>query len=744
MNEQEAPVAEGTLNKKEESAVVAHHESTLIYFSAEKEDLILLNEKIAFDLEQHAKKLMILVDKVHKAKEIYSSAIEAYGKMMSHPDRVAELPQLEANISEAEKKLADKKEDLQKELGDFESEGAGYKDIVELIPIKTKKQQGARQGIGSRYVYVKKSYIDNLGTGNIHRVSIRGRDRASAKESIFNRDQNGNIKSINTQKIKEQLRKIEAENKGVVLFEVKDIGKIDKTLCEWADSWNNSLLMEKEIGQSIDVSLGAQFLRFTSNTGASGEWDPYNGKLTIKGEHSTVLSVASGTASAKFFMPDRIGWALKMLPPPGKTKVLNMGMWRMYLETSLIGFAGASLQVEAQVQVTTIGAKQVIIGDREGRLPRFSNRHSSTGAAFHRAREKNEEGASASAEIFAGARAEFKMKGGVQWLQPVELTVHQGKTGDDAKEAAEFVDFCSITEAIVGMVGFGAGGKFQCDFINGRFCFSIAASLCLGAGAKGAFEAEVDYDKLYDFGAWLVYQLYGLDYSFFEVISERAFEAFTKISVLYLTEVKDKLEAELKTFQADVDNIKLEFVEFVTSFEKGMVESKKRNEIANRILSNPKYLLKITPEAKGILIYLLTRHGFNDHRDLDNRVMLDIYHDRKEAILTILDSIQTQREWFQVFSHCNVDGSDLASGNAALRYMVAQRKINELKEFLQEGVNKDKEMDKIYKRLKMRPSWGYALAMNNTAFYNLYRMNNLFYPKSMIFSPVSDSNVIEI
>ena len=124
---------------------------------------------------------------------------------------------------------------------------------------------------GSRYVYVKKSYIDNLGTGNIHRVSIRGRDRASAKESIFNRDQNGNIKSINTQKIKEQLRKIEAENKGVVLFEVKDIGKIDKTLCEWADSWNNSLLMEKEIGQSIDVSLGAQFLRFTSNTGASGE-----------------------------------------------------------------------------------------------------------------------------------------------------------------------------------------------------------------------------------------------------------------------------------------------------------------------------------------------------------------------------------------------------------------------------------------------------------------------------------------
>lgn len=417
-----------------------------------------------------------------------------------------------------------------------------------------------------------------------------------------------------------------------------------------------------------------------------------------------------------------------------------MGMWRIYLETSLIGFAGASLQVEAQVQVTTIGAKQAIIGNREGRLPRFRNRHSPTGTAFHQAREQNEEGASASAEIFAGARAEFKMKGGVQWLQPLELTAHQGKTGDEAKEAAEFVDFCSISEAVVGMVGFGAGGKFQCDFINGRFCFSIAASLCLGAGAKGSFEAEVDYDKFYDFGYWLVYQLYGLDYSFFDVISKEAFGAYTKICILFLTNMKSQVEYELKYFKSSLDKIESRFYDAVNYFEKGMVESKKRNEIANNILMDPKYLLRVTPEAKGILIYLLTRHGFNDHRDWDNRVMLDIYHNRKEAILTILDSIQTQREWFQIFSHCNADGSDLAAGNSALKYMIAQKKMNDLKEFLQEGVNKDKEMDK---RLKTSPSWGYALSMNNTEFYRLYTMDNDFYPKSIKFSPVND-NILEI
>ena len=124
--------------------------------------------------------------------------------------------------------------------------------------------------------------------------------------------------------------------------------------------------------------------------------------------------------------------------------------------------------------------------------------------------------------------------------------------------------------------------------------------------------------------------------------------------------------------------------------------------------------------------------------------MFDIYHERKEAILSILDSIQTQCEWFQVFSHCNADGIDLASGNTVLKYMVAQKKMNDLREFLQEGLNKDNEMYKIYRRLKDRPSWGYALAMNNTEFYRLYRMDNEFYPKSRMFSPVSDNSMFEV
>jgi len=115
---------------------------------------------------------------------------------------------------------------------------------------------------------------------------------------------------------------------------------VDETLTGWADSWNKSLILDKkEIDQHIDIGAGAQFMRFTSNVGASVEWDPVNGELTFKAEASAVLSLASGTADAKIYMPGRIGWPLKFKSEKSITPP-EMGMLRIYIETSLIGFLG--------------------------------------------------------------------------------------------------------------------------------------------------------------------------------------------------------------------------------------------------------------------------------------------------------------------------------------------------------------------------------------------------------------------
>ncbi|WP_435952671.1 ATPase [Dryocola sp. BD626] len=745
MSEANKPVAENTLSKKENNTVQVRHESVQAYFRIDTQEFIFLTDDASSALDEHATKLMVSVDAQQSAKAIYSLAVEEFGKVYSQPQRAAELASLEAQVVEAEKDLQKKQLELQDKLGEFAVDGAGYESVVELLPIATKNNQGRNRGVGSRYSYVKKGYYDRLGAGVKHKVKLKAKDKASAAESIFERDNDGRIKRIDTKKLKEQLTSLDfsAPDTGIKFWSAEDLVKVDETLTGWADSWNKSLILDKkEIGQCIDVGAGAQFMRFTSNAGASGEWDPVNGELTFKSEASAVLSLASGTADAKIYMPDRIGWSLKFNSEKSTTPI-DMGMLRLYLETSLIGFAGASVQAEAQLQVTTINGKQLLVGQSKKRLPRFSERRAS-GAEFHKQMDENEEGLRASGEIFGGARAEFKLTGGVQWLQPIALTSHQGKSGDEAKAAGEFVDFCSVSESVVGMVGAGIGGTFQCDFVNGRFCFKIAASLCMGIGAKGSFEASVAYDKLMDFGGWLAYQLYGLDYAFFELIAERAFEAFSKVCVMLLSDMKEEIAENLKLFSDDLYTIGDRYDFFIHSVDEGINASKKRNQLACNINTKPGVLLNYTPESKGMLLYLLTRHGVWDHFDLDNRgdgIIPDIYFDRKKAVVNVLFSIQTQREWFQVFCHRTEDGSSLANNNSALKYMVAQNQMNEIRDFLQEGLDNHDEMDAIYRRLKVKASWGYALMMNDTMGYRLHTENNPFYPKLAVFSPVNQSDL---
>ncbi|MDT8702897.1 ATPase [Kluyvera ascorbata] len=733
------PAGTNTLNKKDNNAVDVMHESVDIYFCTGTQELILLTPQAASALDRHAGQLMTVVNDYHTATLAYSAAVQDYGTHASDISESAGLAVKEAAVTDAENTLQQKREAMQTLLGDFAAEGAGYEEVTELIPVHRAKRNGTRSGPGKRYSYAKKGYIDKLGTGVRHRVKLKAADKASAKESIFTRNKQGDIKGINTTALKKQLTELNTSAEGIKLFSADDLISIDTTLCGWADSWNASLSVEKEMGEHVDISAGAQFLRFSSNLGASGTWEPWKGEVAVKAEFKSALTLASGAAMANYYIPDRIGWMLKW-QAQGRPKPVDMGLLRVRLGISLIGFAGASAQLEGQLQVTTVGANQMVIGNRQGQLPRFHERRV-TGAQFHNAREKNEDGVKVSGEIFGGAKAELKLTGAIQWLQPPIMTAHQGKTGDDAKAAAKYVDFCSISESLVGMAGAGIGGVFQCDFINGRFCFSIAASLCVGVGAKGSFEAAVDYDKLSDFAGWLVYQLYGLDYGFFEVVAERAFTAFSQISVLMFSDIKNSIESGLENLTETAISIGITFTKFVKSAELGIGASKKRNQLALNVIHNSNRLLEFTPESKGILLYLLTRHGVWDHLDINNRgdrIIPDIYHDRKQAVLVVLHSIQTQREWFQVFSHNNATGDDLAGGNLALKYMVAQNKMNELKRFLQEGLNKDDEMDKIYRNLNATPAWGYALTMNNTLPYRLFRADNPFYPCQGKFSPLSE------
>lgn len=756
------------LNKSDNNMTRVCHESGILYFRPETEEIIVVPLQDAGDFESHCLDMLGSVDEFHQANHAYSAAIENYGQQKKQPGM--DIESQAAEVVAAETTLEKKREALLDKLGDGETSNMGYQDVVELLPLlDTRKRGPGNQRLGRRYTYASQRYYSErsggrsqAGAGKKWRtVSLKNRDTATGQESIYSVDSHGR-RVINSKKLKEQLTK---DILPAIKLELKDYVdlddyNLDETLFDWAESWNSSLNGSHTFNNGIEISGAAQFMRFISNVGAEAEFNPNEGSVKVKGEAKASVAIASGIGSAVFYIPDRLGWDLRYIPGEddiaGKADQvlvgLNMGVIRMYIENQLIGFAGASAQIEAQIQVMVKdNEQQIVAGQPRGRLPRFQQRQSGSSGQFYNQMKKEDEGASVSAEVFAGASAEYALKGAVQWLKPT-LPPAPGSAAVP-KTVGEFTDFATIGASIAGLAGIGAGANFLCTFINGKFCFKVAASLCCGVGAKGAFLCEVGGKALLEFGSWLAYQLFSLDYRFFDLVVKDAFKTFTRMCVMQLFDLAENVYDSFNKAKANVENVINKFTVLIDSLidnnKENIKASQKRNQLAKNILVNPERLLTYTPEAKGILLYLLTRHAKWDHADPDNRgsLLLDIYFERKEAVIQVLCSIQTRREWLKVMCHRSPDGADLAQGGS--EQQVAAEQERQLREFLQEGFNRDGEMDRraaelaalklteIHNRLKTEQelSWGYALEMNNTHWYDLNRAPNPHFPQRCEFSP---------
>lgn len=760
--------AECQLSKSENNITQVCHESGVLYFRPETEEIIVVPAQDAGDFETHCLEMMGHVDEFHQANHAYSSAVEKYG--LQRQQAGIDIDSLIAEVVAAETTLEKKREALLEKLAEGETSNMGYQDVVELLPLlDTRGREPGNQRLGRRYAYARQSYYSERSGGRSQAgakkkwrtVSLKNKDTATGKESIYTVDGHGRRK-IDTKKLKEQLTK---EILPTIKLELKDYidlndYNVDETLFDWADSWNKSLAGSHAFDNGVDVSGAAQFMRFVSNIGAEAEFNPNEGSVKIKGEAKGTLTVASGIGCAEFFIPDRLGWELKYTPEKEADSntatqtptSFNMGVVRIYIENQLIGFVGASAQVEAQLQVMVKdNEQQIVTGQPRGRLPRFQERQSGRSSQFYQQMKEEDEGASITANAFAGASAEYSLKGAVQWLKPTPAP--SADSTAITKTVGEFTDFAAIGASIGGLAGIGAGAKFLCTFINGKFCFKVAASLCCGVGAKGAFLCEVGGKALLEFGSWLAYQLFALDYRFLDLVFEDAFKTFTRICVMQLADLKKDIYQVYNELMSDAGDVAVEFKIFMLNLiddNKINIEaSKKRNQLAANIIAKPERLLTYTPEAKGILLYLLTRHGKWDHVDPENRssLLLDIYPERKEAIIQVLCSIQTRREWVKVMCHRSKDGSDLAQ--IGDKQLVVKEQEQQLLEFLREGFNRDQDMKRraaelaaqelseIYLRLKtgQELSWGYALAMNNTRWYNLNRAPNPHFPQRCEFGP---------
>ncbi len=474
----------------------------------------------------------------------------------------------------------------------------------------------------------------------------------------------------------------------------------------------------------------------------------------------------SGTINSTIYTPDRIGWPLKFMI--SDTKEANIGILRAKIDGELTGYVGASAQVEENLQFVIYNNKQLLMGNRTAGS-RFVERKNGVRIS---STNENARALEVNGQAFGGAKIGASLGGALQWLKPFDslvselphiihtfgldsvemertLSLAQQSEKKNNTQTGQFQDFASLTLAGDAELGAGLSGEFRVRFVKGRFRFHIKGSLCLLTGAKGEVEGEITPELFGEFAIWVVYQLYGIDYKHLTVISKEAFMALSYILVMGGESIYKKYYNDLSS---EVYNVVLDFNSFIKRLENGIKRDKytssERNDFAIIINSDPRLVYRYSPEAKGIALYILTRDGSYDRIDIDNQgdgFLPDTNKNRKIAVLHILSSIQTKREWKKVLSRITMDGV-VSSADEDNAVATAEEK---LRQFLQIGFNRDKEMEEIidklnyrdfketFRRLKDHPAYGYAFSPNCSKTYAFQCEDSPFYRSLCYFEPTN-------
>lgn len=764
MSGSNTPAADHQTSKVESNVKIVIVKSCQCYFRIEKLQLISIDEADACAFENSMSKLSDLVNKQHIAKNKYSQAIEKYGVQLKDIANKDKLPGLEKEISKAEGELQTATKNLQQELGNF-NEQSGYKSIVELIPIEDIK----KRAFGRFYSYIKEEDYKKFET----KFTVISVDDFSG-DNIFTKDKDNNIIGIDIKSLSEKLKTAKEKIKQM-MDRTMIVGanvKFEDTLTEWAEAWNDKKY--KHTGEYIDVSAGAQFMRLTANASTLNSWNPDTGQAQIKGEAQAELTVFSGKVTSTIYVPDRTGWPLKFMI--NDTDEANIGVLRAKIDGELTGYVGASAKIEANLQFVTYNQKQLLMGNRT-KSSTFVERKEGVKVKDNKGKAKK--GLEVKAEAFGGAKVGASLGGTLQWLKPftslvaeipamlkklglepdlmldasamdklIQLQNQKEKNKKKEEHLNDFQDFGSLKVGGELQLGAGASGEFRVRFVKGRFRFHIHGSLCLGPGAKGLVEGEITPELFMEFAVWVIYQLYGMDYKHWVIIEEEAFNALWYILLMdkekKYQEYYDKMKAEFKNVYDDfTDFIKSTFTEIMTARD----QSAKRNKFAAEINSDPGNVYLYSPEAKGSALYLLTLDGAYDRIDINNQgdgFIPDTNHERKKAVLFILSSIQTKREWKKVLTRITATGT-VYPGNEDAIVKMAQKNI---RIFLQTGIDSDDELDNIIdklelrdfdelvSRLKEKPTYGYSFSPNCSKQYKLHCDDNPFYRSLCHFVPV--------
>lgn len=401
--------------------------------------------------------------------------------------------------------------------------------------------------------------------------------------------------------------------KGTVSGSITDLW--DSNWLSWVDAVNDSLGYSNSEHPNFDLSAAAQIFRGYAGFNINLGYDPSTNTYGLSASGNARAVLAEAKADLRGYLPDRDGWhALiefadeEASQSPSSTNAaqeLDFGYFRFYADISVDAMVGASIMGTAGIEYSP---------ESDGTV---KGKGTSAGG-------KGEIAAGA----FAGVEASAGVKGGLEWDSPEE------RRSSGAEGWSTVFD---VGVKLGANAGIGAEAHFKIELSeNGRLYVRAGAQLVIGVGAKGGITAAVGLKTIGEFVVYIYHQLVANDFSLLKFISGEAFEAIKNVAYYLITEAAQDLAEGAEDV---LESAKTAVIKSVTA----PAEAEK---FARRIQARPDLLVFAPPETKGMILYRLSETFYFSREEY-----------QEGAILVVMDTIQSKREWEQVVERVTLAGT---------------------------------------------------------------------------------------
>jgi hypothetical protein len=663
----------GTGNTNTNRGTVAQASTTfdadLLLLDPRNAAVIVVPKEHAKAFVQEANQMASLCNALTQSREkvlmLEQKLAQAHAQRFPH---LGDIHTLQAQLKQAQTAYEAAYAAVKKELGDkgYLATSGNGKELLELVPLAMRKAGGKPQPWTRKWTYVRPEKHAN----HWRTVPLSQHDNGQAASFI----KGG---KIDHKELKNQFAKLEPKLKAEWSSDPV-AGFWFPELQAWAEQIN-----KKSEGNNVSFEYGAQLFRYFAGFAGGVEWNHKGGKIAANFNGKAELMLLSGKAKIEGYLPAKDGWVWTL--PGVNNRDVIIGAFRFFGEVKLEGGCGASAAAELGIEVdySDMRKKPAVKG---GKSKLSAEAPPATAKLTHINTE-----AGVGADLFAGAKLSGELTGALQYQSP-EIT--NGK-------ADEFAAIAQIGPKVEVQFGAGAAAAFRVHYEKGKFRMRVKAGLCLGAGAKGEIGLEVDGKRIATFIIWLHRALLNADFTHLDIITEEAYLRAKQLQTLLLNGFTDAYE-DLNRAWSD--------------FSRQMDREEQRIALMKRVLSNPTELKICLPEAHGIMLYQLTRHGaltkywhWRDNTGFNAESM----GERKKAVLQICKWAQCQRQFKSMVKHIGPNGEEGGF----------QGNFDGLMRFMEIGPldsKYDEALRDLYLRLPVEPPRGYPLHQNDSAAFRIY------------------------